>query len=97
MQPIILNQYEIFTEYLDRELNKLDSTPKTIEEMVIFIKNIRDDHIITNSPKHDINFISQLKMYAFRQLAEHSIHRWNVEISPEVSKKKIFIPLIKNN
>ncbi|XP_025193958.1 uncharacterized protein LOC112593667 [Melanaphis sacchari] len=84
MQPIILHQYEIFTEYLGRELSKMDSAPKTIEEMVIFIRNIRDDHIITNSPKHDINFISQLKMHAFTQLAEHSIQRWNVEISPEL-------------
>ncbi|XP_022183245.1 uncharacterized protein LOC111042852 [Myzus persicae] len=83
MQPIILNQFEIFTEYLDRELNKMDSTARTSEEMVIFIKNVRDGHIIANSPKHDFNFISQLKMYALTQLAEHSIQRWNVEISPE--------------
>ena len=86
MQPIILNQFEIFTEYLDRELIKVKSPPRTIEEMIIFIKNIRDDHIITNSPKHDINFISQLKMLAFTQLAEHLIQRRDREnISPEVS------------
>jgi len=80
MQPIILNQFKIFTEYLDRELSKMELSPKTNEEMIIFIKNIRDNHIISNSPKHDINFISQLKMYAFIQLAKHSIKRWNREI-----------------
>jgi len=88
MQPIVLNQFEIFTEYLDRELSKMDSPPRTSEEMVIFIKNIRNDHIITNSPKHDFNFISQLKMFAFTQLAEHSIQRWNREMSSEVNEKK---------
>jgi len=85
IQPIILNQFDIFTEYLDRELSKMESPPTTSEEMIIFIKNLRDDHIITNSPKHDINFISQLKMYAFTQLAEHSIQCRNREMSPEVS------------
>lgn len=85
IQPIILNQFEIFTEYLDRELTKVESPPTTSEEMVIFINNLRDDHIITNSPKHDINFISQIKMYAFPQLAEHSIQRWNRERSPKVN------------
>ena len=38
--------------------------------MTTFIKNVRDDHIIANTPKHDINFISQLKMYALTRLLE---------------------------
>lgn len=83
-QPIVLKQFEIFTKYLDRELSKMESSPKTSEEMIIFITNIRDNHIISNSPKHDVNFISQLKMFACTQLAEHSIQRWNREMSPEV-------------
>jgi len=61
--------------------------------MTTFIKNIHDDHIIGNSPKHDINFISQLKMYALPQLVEYSMQRWNKDISPEVIKKNIFISL----
>lgn len=47
MQPIILNQFEIFTEYLAGELIKVKSKATTSEEMTKFIKNIRhDDHII---------------------------------------------------
>lgn len=66
IQPIILNQFKIFTEYLHRELSKMESPPRTSEEMIIFIKNVPDDHIITNSPKHGINFISQLKIYSLK-------------------------------
>ena len=92
IQPIVLKQFEIFTEYLDKELAKAESIPKTSEEMTMFIKNVRDVHIIANSPKHDVNFISQLKMYALSQLAEHSIQRWNKEKSPGVITDNIFIP-----
>ncbi|XP_003245437.2 uncharacterized protein LOC100570428 isoform X2 [Acyrthosiphon pisum] len=58
---------------------RIDSTNYTFN----FVK--RDDHLITSSQKLDINFISQLKMLAFTQLAEHSIQRWNREnMSPEL-------------
>ncbi|XP_025193968.1 uncharacterized protein LOC112593677 [Melanaphis sacchari] len=70
--------------YLDRELVNVESTARTSEEMTTFIKNIRDDHIIANTSKHDINFISQLKMNAFTQLTEHSIQRWNREMSSKL-------------
>jgi len=62
----------------------VESTPRTSEEMTTFIKNIRDDHVIANSLKNDIYFISQLKMYALIQLVENLIQRWNREMLPEV-------------
>ncbi|KAF0714127.1 Uncharacterized protein FWK35_00024391 [Aphis craccivora] len=51
--------------------------------MTTFIRNVRDDHIIASSPKHDVNFISQLKMYALEQLTEYCMQPWNGEMSPK--------------
>jgi len=71
--------------YLDQEFTKVDSPPKTPEEMIVFIKNLSDYKIIGSTPKHDMNFISQLKMYAPSQLAEQWSQRWSGENSPEVN------------
>ncbi|KAF0724590.1 Uncharacterized protein FWK35_00023012, partial [Aphis craccivora] len=38
-----------------------------------------DNKIIESNPKEDMNFISQLKMYASSQLAEHWAQRWSGE------------------
>ncbi len=84
MHPIILKQFNIFTNYINGELSKAESLPRTSEEMTTFIKNVRDEHIIASSPKHDVDFISQLKMYALAQLTEHCMQRWNGEMSPKV-------------
>lgn len=64
----------------------MESTPRTSEEITTFIKNIRGDRVIANSPKTDINFISQLKMYALisAKLVENLIQQWNREMSPDV-------------
>jgi len=53
--------------------------------MITFIKNLHDDSVVSNIPKNDINLISQLKMYASSQLAEHWEQRWNFQMSPEVN------------
>ncbi|XP_025196641.1 uncharacterized protein LOC112595592 isoform X1 [Melanaphis sacchari] len=83
MHPIVLKQFNIFTNYINGELSKAESLPRTSEEMTTFIKNVRDDHIIASSPKHDVNFISQLKMNALAQLTEHCMQQWNGEMSPK--------------
>ncbi|CAH1720680.1 unnamed protein product [Aphis gossypii] len=48
--------------------------------MIIFIKNLKAEHIIKNV---DLNFASQLKMFAAPKLAEQRL-RWSREISPEL-------------
>ncbi|KAE9543570.1 hypothetical protein AGLY_002370 [Aphis glycines] len=48
--------------------------------MIIFIKNLRADQIIKNI---DLNFVSQLKMFAAPKLAEQRL-RWSREMSPEL-------------
>jgi len=78
-QPLVLKQFETMGNYLDQEFIKVDSPPKTPEEMIVFIKNLNDDKIIGSTPKEDMNFISQLKMYASSQLAEHWAQRWSGE------------------
>ncbi|KAF0684709.1 Uncharacterized protein FWK35_00037117, partial [Aphis craccivora] len=83
MHPIVLKQFNIFTNYINGELSKVESLPRTSEEMTTFIKNVRDNHIIASSPKHDVNFISQLKMYALEQFTEHCMQSWNGEMSPK--------------
>lgn len=58
------------------------SPPKTFEKMIIFIKNLKADHIIKNV---DLNFVSHLKMFAAPKVAEQRL-RWSREMSPEVIK-----------
>jgi len=82
IRPVVLRQFEIIGNYIDREFTNVQSPPKTIEEMIIFVKNLKADQIIKNI---DLNFVSQLKMFAVRKLAEQYL-RWSGEISPEVIK-----------
>jgi len=83
-QPAVLKQFNMFLNYIDVEFSKVDSPPKTPEEMITFIKNLHDESVISIIPKNDVNLISQLKMNASTQLAEHWAQRWNGEMSPEV-------------
>ncbi|XP_060859183.1 uncharacterized protein LOC132936464 [Metopolophium dirhodum] len=79
IRPLVLKQLETMGNYLDQEFTKVDSLPKTPEEMIVFINSLSDDKIIGSTPKEDMNFISQLKMYASSQLAEHWAQRWSGE------------------
>ncbi|XP_022181022.1 uncharacterized protein LOC111041139 [Myzus persicae] len=96
IRPLVLKQFEIIGNYLDQEFTKVDSPPKTPEEMIIFIKNFSDCKIIGSAPKEDMNFISQLKMFATRQLADQWSQRWSGENSPELfteSEMRLISPL----
>ncbi|KAE9521895.1 hypothetical protein AGLY_017702 [Aphis glycines] len=94
-QPAVLKQFDLFLNYIDVESLKVDPPPKKPDEMMTFIKNIRDESVISKIPKNDVNFISQLKMYASSQLAEHWEQRCNGEMSPELfteSEMKLISP-----
>ncbi|KAF0697281.1 Uncharacterized protein FWK35_00034003 [Aphis craccivora] len=80
IRPVVLKQFEIIGNYIDREFTNVLSPPKTIEEMIIFIKNLKADDIVKNI---DLNFVSQLKMFAAPKLAEQCL-RWSREMSPEL-------------
>ncbi|KAL4103976.1 hypothetical protein QTP88_019289 [Uroleucon formosanum] len=84
IRPVALSQFQIIGDYIDKEFTNVKSPPKNIDEMIIFIKNLRDDSVISNMPKNDVNLISQLKMYASSQLAEQWAQRWSGEMSPEL-------------
>ncbi|KAL4123322.1 hypothetical protein QTP88_015519 [Uroleucon formosanum] len=81
IRPVILNQFAMIGNYIDQEFTKVEKPPKTNEEIIIFIKNLRNDVITTNP---DLNFVSQLKMFATSQLAEQWAQRWSGEMSPEL-------------
>ncbi|KAL4126797.1 hypothetical protein QTP88_011006 [Uroleucon formosanum] len=96
IRPLVLKQFEIMTNYLDHEFANVDSPPKTSEEIFVFIKNLSDDKIIGSTPKHDMNFISQLKMFATKQLADQWAQRTNGGNSPELfteSEMRLISPL----
>lgn len=79
-RALILKQVEEFGVYLDEKLTQVDSPPKNVDEMKIFIKNVQFDKVITSVP----NLTSQLKIYATTQLAELWEKRWNKKNSQKV-------------
>ncbi|KAL4153881.1 hypothetical protein QTP88_001714 [Uroleucon formosanum] len=85
IRPEALSQFQIIGDYIDREFTDVKSPPKNIDEIIIFIKNLCDNSVISNMPKNDVNLISQLKMYASSQLAEQWAQRWNGEMSLDVN------------
>ncbi|XP_022164129.1 uncharacterized protein LOC111029436 [Myzus persicae] len=84
IRPVVIKQFDMFLNYIDIESAKVDSPPKTPEEMVTFIKNISDESVFSKIPKNDVNFISQLKMHASSQLAERWAQRLSGKMSPEL-------------
>ncbi|XP_003244216.1 uncharacterized protein LOC100569355 [Acyrthosiphon pisum] len=83
-QPVVLKQFDMFSNYINVEFHKLNSPPKTTAEMITFVKNLHDDTIISNMPKNDVNHISQIKMYASTQLVKHWEKCFIRPMSPEL-------------
>jgi len=77
IQPAVLKQFDMFLTYIDGESTKSNSPPKTPYEMISFIENLHDDIVLSDMQKNEANLISQLKMFASTQLAEHWDRRWN--------------------
>jgi len=76
----ILKQVEELVVYLDEKLTQVDSPPKNLYEMKIFIKNVQFDKVITSV----LNLASQLKIYADTQLAELWEKRRSMQSSQKV-------------
>ncbi|XP_050059740.1 uncharacterized protein LOC126551028 [Aphis gossypii] len=68
---LIIKQYEEIVVYLDKKCRQHKSPPKTVDEMVVFIKNIQDDRVV----KSISNFSNQIQMCAAEQLAESLLHQ----------------------
>ncbi|XP_050065767.1 uncharacterized protein LOC126554778 [Aphis gossypii] len=77
---LIIKQYEEIVEYLDKKCRQHKSPPKTVDEMVVFIKNIQDDRVVKSIP----NFSNQIQMCAAEQLAESLLHH-RANISHEIT------------
>jgi len=54
--------------YIDRAFTKVETPPKTNEEMTIFIKNLKDEMI--GDMRGHLSYVSQLKMLATTQLVD---------------------------
>ncbi|XP_050064615.1 uncharacterized protein LOC126553506 [Aphis gossypii] len=83
---LIIKQYEEIVEYLDKKCRQHKSPPKTVDEMVVFIKNIQDDRVVKSIP----NFSNQIQMCAAEQLAESLLHH-RANISHEYSNETTVI------
>ncbi|XP_016665170.1 uncharacterized protein LOC107885910 [Acyrthosiphon pisum] len=67
VKPIILNQLEQISEYINTDFN-IDKSV-TLEEVKTIIKGIHIELIAKHVPKHKHSFISQIKLFATEQLA----------------------------
>jgi len=79
-RDFILKQVKEVGEYLDKKLTQVDSPPKNVDEMRIFIKNVKFDKVITSR----LNLANQLKICASTQLAKLWEKRWNKQNSQKV-------------
>ncbi|VVC45250.1 Hypothetical protein CINCED_3A010089 [Cinara cedri] len=44
--------------------------PPDMNGIQMFIKSLQDENIVSSLPKHDVSYVSQIRMYATTQLAE---------------------------
>jgi len=82
IRPSVIRQFELIGNYIDGAFTKAETPPKTNEEMTIFIKNLKDELIVDT--RGHLSYVSQLKILATTQLADHWAQRWIVKMSPEV-------------
>lgn len=74
----------LIENYIDGAFRKVETSPKTNEEMTILIKNLKDEMIVDT--RGHLSYVSQLKVLATTQLADRWAQRWHAEKIPEVIK-----------
>jgi len=77
-RPIILNQIDQISEYLNTDF-KVDKSAK-LEEIVSIIKGIHTELIANHIPKNKQSFINQIKLLATEQLAIKWMEKLNNSI-----------------
>jgi len=85
IRPTVIRQFELIGNYIDGAFTKVETPPKTNEEMTIFIKNLKDEMI--GDTRGHLSYVSQLKMLATTQLVDRWAQRWIAEKTPEVIKR----------
>lgn len=83
IKPKIMKQMKEYSEYLIGKILQVDSPPKNVQEMQIFINNQEVKQTSEN------RFLSQIKMFAPTQLAELCMNRLVTSNTPEVIQKFI--------
>jgi len=74
--PIIIKQSKEVATYIYEKLAHLESQPKNLEDMLIFIKNVQDDRTEKIYP----NLVNQIQMCAAVQLAESVLNKMSHEV-----------------
>ncbi|XP_022176290.1 uncharacterized protein LOC111037815 [Myzus persicae] len=69
--PLIHYQSEEFVTYLNEKCTQMESSPKNLDEMTTFIKNVQDDRGIKSFP----NLSNQIQMCSTKQLAESVLNK----------------------
>ncbi|KAE9542456.1 hypothetical protein AGLY_003317, partial [Aphis glycines] len=82
IRPTVIRQFELIGNYIDGVFTKVETPPKSNEEMTIFIKNLKDEMI--GDMRGHLSYVSQLKMLATTQLVDRWAQRWIAEKTPEL-------------
>jgi len=79
VRPIILNQLDQISEYLNTDFN-IDKSA-TLEEVISTIKGIHTELISNHIPKNLQSFLNQIKLFATEQLAIKWMEKMNNSIN----------------
>lgn len=66
IRPVVLRQLEQMTVYLKSNFPQID----TVEDMISIIGGVSDESLASHIPNEEACFISQLKLYAVKQIVE---------------------------
>lgn len=83
---LVMKQYDEIAEYINKKCAQQKSPPKNVHEMIIFIKNIKDEGVVKSIP----NFSNQIKMCAAEQLSEYVLNQ-KANNSHKVIKNILFL------
>lgn len=69
-RPIILQQFEQISRYINKKINKSYSRQDDTTGIHFSIKSMQDEEIVASMPKQDVCYATQIKMFATTQLIE---------------------------
>lgn len=92
IRPMVVQQFEQMCNYFKNEFKRVEN----VEEMATTIKNVHDDLISSHIPKCSQNFVSQLKIYAAKQLAEQCVMKKEADVNIGYDDSYNIIPSVQS-
>lgn len=74
---MVEQQFKLIGNYIKDNFKNVEN----IEEMILNIKNVNDESILSHLPKSIRSFTSQLKLFAANQLAEQCMVKIEIKKS----------------